>query len=84
MGDARLGVEPERDGQLEELVINQNPSSEAPTRSKRRGSKGDVRGAAIARGVMEKSRFVRVIEWEEVRGDDPIEYFLLAGIGSTF
>ena len=27
---------------------------------------------------------VRVIEGEEVRGDDPIEYFLPTGVGSTF
>ena len=33
---------------------------------------------------MEKSRYVKVIEDEEVRGDDPIEYFLPAWVGSTF
>ena len=33
---------------------------------------------------MEKGRCVRVIEGEEVRGDDPVEYFLPAGFGSTF
>ena len=32
---------------------------------------------------MEKGGCVRVIEGEEVRGDDPVEYFLLAGVGST-
>ena len=32
---------------------------------------------------MEKSGCVRVIEGEEVRRDDPVEYFLLAGVGST-
>ena len=32
---------------------------------------------------MRKSRYVRVIEREEVRRDDPIEYFLPALIGST-
>ena len=33
---------------------------------------------------MEKSRYAKVIEGEEVRGDDPIEYFLPMGIRSTF
>ena len=34
---------------------------------------------------MEKSRYVRVIEGEEVRRDDPIECFLpTRGVGSTF
>ena len=32
---------------------------------------------------MEKSGCVRVIEEEEVRGDDPVEYFLPAKVGST-
>ena len=40
----------------------QNPDPEAPTRSKRGGSKGDVRRGATARGAMEKSGCVRVIE----------------------
>ena len=38
-------------------------------------SKGDVRGGATARGVMEKSKYIRVIEGEEVKRDDLIEYF---------
>ena len=32
---------------------------------------------------MKKSRYVRVIEGEEVRGNDPIECFLPTGVGST-
>ena len=32
---------------------------------------------------MEKGGCVRVIEGEEVRRDDPVKYFLLAGVGST-
>ena len=32
---------------------------------------------------MEKSGCVRIIEGEEVRRNDPVEYFLLAGVGST-
>ena len=76
----------EREGQAEELVGGQNPGPEAPPRSKkgkRRGSKGDVRRGATARGAMEKGGCVRVIEGEEVRGDEPIEYFLPAEVGST-
>ena len=30
---------------------------------------------------MEKSRYVQVIEGEEVRRDDPFEYFLPTGFG---
>ena len=33
---------------------------------------------------MEKSRYVRVIEMKEARGDGLIKYFLHTGIGSTF
>ena len=33
---------------------------------------------------MKKSRYVRIIEGEEVRGNDPIECFLPMGVGSTF
>ena len=52
-------------------------------KSKSRRSKGDVRRGATARGAMEKGGCVRIIEGEEVRGDDPVEYFLPAGVGST-
>ena len=44
--------ERERKGQIEELVGDHNPGAEAPPRSKRGGSKGNVRGGATARGVM--------------------------------
>ena len=52
-------------------------------KSKREGSEGDVRGGATARGAMEKGGCVRVIEGEEVRGDDPVKYFFPTGFGST-
>ena len=32
---------------------------------------------------METGGCVRVIEGEEVRGDEPVEYFFPAGFGST-
>ena len=47
------------------------------------GSKVNVKGGATTSGAMEKSRYVRVIEGEEVRKDDPVEYFLPTGVGST-
>ena len=37
------------EGQIEELVGDQNPSPEAPLRNKRGGRKGDVRRGATAR-----------------------------------
>ena len=64
----------EREGQLKELVGDQNSSLEAPPRSKRGGSKGYVR-----RGSMENNRYVRIIERKEIRRDDPIKYFLPTG-----
>ena len=41
----------------------------------------EERERATARGAMEKGGCVRVIEGEEVRGDDPLEYFLPTGVG---
>ena len=48
-------------------------------KGERGGSKGDVREGATARGAMENGGCVRVIEGEEVRGDDPVKYFLSTG-----
>ena len=50
----------------------------------RDGIKGDVKGEATAKEAMEKSRYVRIIEGKEISGDDPIEYFLATGVGSTY
>ena len=44
-------------------------------KGKRGGSKRDVRRGATASGAMEKGGCVRIIEGEEVRRDDPVEYF---------
>ena len=52
-------------------------------KGERRGSKGNVRRGATARGGMEKSKYVEDIKGEEVRRNDPIEYFLLTGVRST-
>ena len=68
-----VGAKDRKEGQIEELVDGQNPGPKA-RKGKRGGSKGDVRGVA-----MEKGGCVRVIEWEEVRRDDPVEYFIPAG-----
>ena len=67
-----FGKRVEEEGQLVELVGDQNPSPEAPPRGRRGGSKGDVRRGETSRGAMEKSWCLRVIERKEV---DPIEYF---------
>ena len=76
-----------KEGQSVELVGDQNPGPEAPPKSKRgqeRGSKEDIRGVATAREATRKSRYVRVIARKAVRRDDPIEYFLPTGVGTTF
>ena len=52
-------------------------------KSKRGGSKKDVRKGATAREAMDKGGCVRVIEGEEVRRDDPVEYFLATAVGIT-
>ena len=52
-------------------------------KGKRGGSKEDVRGRTTARGAMEKGGCFRVIEGEEVRRNDPVKYFLPAGVGGT-
>ena len=53
-------------------------------KGERRGSKGDVRGETTAREAKEMSRYVRVIEGEEVKRDDLVEYFLSTVVRSTF
>ena len=46
-------------------------------------NKGYLWGRATSREAMEKSRYVKVVEREEVRRDDQVEYFLLTEVGST-
>ena len=81
-----MGQKQEKKGQIEELVGDQNPGAQAPPMSKgeRGKSKGDIRVGATAREAMEKSGYVRVIEGEEIRRDDPIEYFLPTRFAGTF
>ena len=70
-----------------ELVGNQNPGSDyvsGAREGERGGSQEDVRGSANARRAIEKSRYGRVIEVKEVRGDDSIQHFFPTGIGSNF
>ena len=67
-----MGDRPEKERQLVELVGDQSPSLEALLRSKRGESKGNVRRGATVRKVRKKGWLLRVIEGEEVRGDDPI------------
>ena len=56
-----MGKRAEKEEWLVELVGDQNPGPEAPFRSKRGGRKRNVRGGVIAREVMEKNRYIRVI-----------------------
>ena len=56
--------------QLVELVGDQSPSPEAPPRSKKGRSSGDVR-----RGAMMEGTNVGVIEGKEIRNDESIAYF---------
>ena len=68
----------EKEGWSVELVDNQNLGFEAPPMNKirqKRRKKGDVREAVATIRAIEKSRYVRVIEGEAVRKDDPIKYF---------
>ena len=51
-------------------------------KGKRGESKGDTRRGATARRAMEKGRYVGVIDGEEVRREDPVEYFLPMGVRS--
>ena len=52
-------------------------------KGQRGGSKENARGGVTARGAMEKVKYVRVIEGEEVRGDDLIKCFIPTRVGST-
>ena len=70
-----------RSESVEMQEVREIGQKEAAESSRR--SKGDVRRGATARGMMEKSGCVRVIEGEDVRRDDPVKYFLLAVVGST-
>ena len=51
-------------------VLKDLPGSRYGEREK---GKGDVGVGATAKGAMKKSRCVKVIKGEEVRGGDPIE-----------
>ena len=78
-----IGAKDRRERDRVELVGGQNQGPVAPPMSKRGGGKGDVRREVTARGVMEKGGCVSVIDGVEVGGDDPVEYFLPTGVGST-
>ena len=81
-----MGRRPEREGQLKELVGDQNPGPEAPPMSKirrERREQGKCQERSDCQWSDVKVGCVRVIKREEVRRDDPVEYFLPAGVGST-
>ena len=83
-GGRTLGRKSGERGTVSRIVGNQSQSSEAPPRSERGNNKEYVKRGATARGALEKSWGVGVIERKEVRGDNLIEYFLPTGIRSTF
>ena len=58
-------------------------TSQEQGKGERGGSKGNVTGGVTAGGAMEKGGCIRVIEVEEVRRHDPVEYFLSAGVRCT-
>ena len=74
------GQRAEKGRQLVELGVDQNQSPIAPPRTKKGGNKGDVRKGVTASIALEKVRSVRVIDGKEVRRDNPMKYFLSAGI----
>ena len=82
-GKVRWGKRPEKEERLVELGGDLNPDPEGTPKIKmerERKKQRDVTGRETARGTTEKSSHVKVIEREEVRGDDPIEYFLPTGV----
>ena len=86
MGDVRWGGIAKKEEHSIELVSDQNLGPEAPPKSKRGRERNEQRryqGVATAGEATGKSRYVRVIERKEVRRDDPIEYFLPTGLGTT-
>ena len=79
MGDIPWGERQEKEGQSEELVGEQNPSPEAPPRSKiGREKRGQRRCQGRSDGEMSGS--LR----KEVRRDDSIKCFVFTWVGSTF
>ena len=76
----------EREGQIEELLGGQHPGSEAPPVSKKEQERREQRRCQ-ERSDCQRNNVeggcVRVIEGEEVRGDDPVKYFFPTGVRST-
>ena len=69
-----VGAIGRREGQIEELVVGQNPGPEALPEAREEGEK-EMSG---------EERWRRVgVSGSLKGGDDPVEYLLLAGVGST-
>ena len=81
-----VGAIDRREGRIEELVGGQNPGHELPHRSRKRQEKRG-QGRSQERSDCQRSDgegWVCQGHWgEEIRGDDPVEYFLPTGVGST-
>ena len=69
-GDARWGERPEKEGWSVELVGYQNTGPESPPRSKKGRERIEQRRCQGRSNG--KSTYERIIEGEEVRGDNPI------------
>ena len=68
------------------MVGDQNPAPEAPPRNKNgqeRSKQRKCQGKSDCQRSDVEGSCVRVIEEEEVRGNDPVECFLPTGVGST-
>ena len=65
---------------------DQNPGPVAPSRSRRgieRREQRKQKGRSNCQRSDRKGRYVRVIEGEEVRRNDPVKYFLPTGVRSN-
>ena len=70
-----VGAKDWREGQIQELVGGQNPGPEAPLKSKKGQERREQRrsqGRSDYQWSDGEGRCVRVIEGEQVRGDDPV------------
>ena len=82
-----VGAIGRREGQTEELVGGQNPGPEAPPRSKEKQEEREQRRCQERSDCQrsDEERWVRQsFERKGVGRNDPVEYFLSAGVGSAF
>ena len=68
----------------EQLTEEGRKARRKKARRKKERSKRDIRKKLTAGGAMEKGGIVRFIEGKKVKRDNPIKYFLLMAVRSTF